>query len=199
MQFIHVFFEQLLGTLVGFIHHTFNFVIDLRRRFFGIIAQMAHIAAQERFAVIAAIGHGAHFPAHAVFRHHRPGDLRSPFNVVAGAGGNIVQGQGFGYTAAKQYHQVFLHFTAGFIRPVFTGQLHGVTARHAAGDDGDFVYRVLGGQVIRDHRMARFVIRRQGLFLVGHHVALLFGAHHHFNGGFFNFLHGNGMQVFPSS
>ena len=70
---------------------------------------------RKRFGVVAAIDDGAQLLAHAVLGDHGPGDLGGALNVVGGAGGDIVQHQRFGHTAAQQDHQLLLHLLLGAV------------------------------------------------------------------------------------
>ncbi len=71
------------------------------------------------------------------------------------------------------------------------GQLHGDAERPAARDDRDLVQRVALGHVHGDQGVARLVVGRELLLLVGHRHRAALGAHQHLVLGVFEIRHGD--------
>ena len=195
LQLIHMLGQDAFRLVICILHQHLDLVVDRGGSLLGIIADMPHVPAEERFAVVRTVLDRSQLVAHAVLGHHGTCDLGSALDVVGGARRDVVQRQGFGHTAAQKHHQVLLHLLAGLIGAVLRRQMHGITARHTARDNRNLMHRVLRGAIVGRHGMAGLVVCRQLLFAVRHHVALLLRAHHNLDRGLFDFRHGDRLQI----
>ena len=79
------------------------------------------------------------------------------------------------------------------------GQGDGHAASRAPGDDGDLMHRVLGGQLVDDHGMARLVVSGELLGVLGDHAAFLLRACDDLHHSLVEVLHGDKPLVCPGS
>ena len=189
--------QDLLGLGVSRRDDGLDLFVNLRSGPLGVVADVAHFLAQERVAVVGAVGDGPQLVAHAVLGHHGTGDLGGPLDVVGCAGGDVIQHQSLGNTAAQQHHQLFPHLVPALVGPVLRGQVHGIATCHTPRDNGDLVDRILGTAVIGGNRMASLVVRGKLLFLFAHDTALLLRTHHHLDSGLLDLFHGDGPMILP--
>ena len=185
--------QNAAGSLVGFVHDIADLVVDLAGHFLAVAAALAQITAQEGLVLVGAVHHGAQTVREAVARYHGPGRLGGALQIVGSAGGNIVQNQLLGHTAAQQADDVFLHSALGDIAGVLIRQIHGIAAGLPAGNNADLMHRIVRGAEIARDGVAALVIGREALFLFGDHMALFLGACHHFDAGFLDLLAGDGF------
>ena len=133
--------------------------------------------------------------AHAPLADHLARDFGGAFDVVAGAGGDVVQENFLGGATAHQDGELRFEEFLGVSVLVVDRQLHGDAESHAARDDGDFVQRVGAGSHGRDESVAGFVISGVPLFLVRQDHGLALDAHEDFVLGHFEIRHGDEFAV----
>src|SRR5699024_9759454 len=106
------------------------------------------VTAQESLSGIVAIYHGAQLLGEAVPGNHAPGSGSGTFQVVGSTGGDIIQNQVLGHTAAQQADNILPHGSAGHIAGILIRQIHGITAGLATGNNADLMNRVVGGAAV---------------------------------------------------
>ena len=157
--------EELLGLLV-----------DDRGDVLGVVAGVAEVAAHERLAVALAELDRAEPLGHAVLRDHRAGQRGGLLDVVAGAGGRVVEDHLLGGPAAEHVGELVEHLRAGLGVLVLVGQHHRVAQGPAARQDRDLVHRV-GARQRRGHQgVAALVVGRDELLLLAHQAGALLRA-----------------------
>ena len=187
--------EQVLGRLIAGVDDIPHLAVDLGGDVFGVVADVVEIAPEEGLALILSVDDRAELFAEAVAGDHALGELGGPLEVVGGAGGDIVEDQRLGDAAAQQGDDLLPHFLAGHVAAVMLRQGEGVAARHAAGDDGDLVDRVLGLAVVGRDGVAALVIGGEPLFLLGDDLGLLFGAGNDLDGRLLDVLLDDGLAA----
>ena len=131
-------------------------VVDLPGDLLRVRLGLFIVTANEHLAA-GRVAHGAEAVGHAVFRRHIACDGGGALDVVGSAGGDIVQPELLGHASAQKRDDGFKHLAARGKRLILGGQADGHTAGRAARDDGDEVHRVLRGQHVHRHRVARLV------------------------------------------
>ena len=146
---------------------------------FGVIARMAHVAAQEDLALLLAVLDRAQPFAHAVLGDHGPGDAGGLLDVVGRAGGGIVEDEFLGSSTTQHVGQLVEHLGAALGVLLLVGQHHGVAQGSPARQDRDLVDRVVARQGRGHDGVSAFVVGRDlALFLV-HDTGALLGARDH--------------------
>ncbi len=161
--------EDLPHFIHRFVDEAAYFFVDFAGGLFAVHAGSAKIGAaagKERRAIAFAEIDAAH-AAHAVIHDHRSGDVAGTFQIVLGAGGNVVERHFFGDRAGQQHLDAAFQFALRHQVAIVFGALHGVAQRRqAAGDDRNFVNRIGIRQAVGDQSVAGFVIG-DALFFVG--------------------------------
>ena len=168
--------QQRLAASVGAVDNVLDLLVDALGHGLGIAAAVAHGAADKDLLLAVVEAEGAQLFAHAVDRHHFPGDLRGALDVVAGAGGNIPQAQLFRHPAAQKGHDPVLHIALGEVGAVLLGKGNGHAACPAPGDNGDLADGILPGQKMHHHGVARLVKGGEPALMLGDDAAALFRA-----------------------
>ena len=84
---VAVALEDLEGLLVGVAQQRLDLLVDRGGGLLGVVARVAHVAAQEGLGVAVAELDRAEALGHAVLGHHRAGQAGRLLDVVAGTGG----------------------------------------------------------------------------------------------------------------
>ena len=95
--------------------HAPDLVVDLARHLVGVVGLGAELAPHEGLVVRAAEDARAELLAHAEAHHHLLGERGHPLEVVGGAGGDLVEDDLFGRTAAERHSQL-LHQLGRVVR-----------------------------------------------------------------------------------
>ena len=93
---VAVALEDLEGLLVGVAEQRLDLLVDRRGASPRVVALVPHVAAQERLGVAVAELDGAEALGHAVLGHHGAGQSGGLLDVVARAGGDVVEDQRLG-------------------------------------------------------------------------------------------------------
>src|SRR5579863_1274121 len=104
--------EDVLGALVAMHNELLHFLVDLDR---GVLAEVAlggEIPSQEDFLLVLAEGQGTQ-ARHPEFAHHAAREFRRLLDVVAGAGGDVVQKHLFGHASAHHDGKLRLEIVLG--------------------------------------------------------------------------------------
>ena len=149
--------QDVLTAPPGLVHHPANLLVDLSRHGLGIAPALTHGPADKHLVVPSLKADRADGFAHAVHRHHLPGDIRGPLDVAARPGGDVPQAQLFRHPAPQQGYNPVLQIALGEEAPVLLRQGDGHASRLAPGDDGNLIYRVVLRQGLHDHGVARLV------------------------------------------
>src|SRR5699024_11392502 len=195
VQLVDVLGQGAPAGLVGLVDDVADLAVDLGGGGLAVALALAEVTAQEGLLLGGAVDHGAQPLGEAVAGDHLAGDAGGLLQVVGRAGGNVVQDQLFGHTAAQAGDDVLKHLALGDVGAVLLRQVHGVAAGLAAGDDGDLVGAGVVRAVEDRHRVARLVVGGQLFLLGGHHTALFLRAGHDLHGGLFDVLHGDGLAA----
>ena len=99
-ELVAVLFEQAVGAVVGLAEDAADFFVDDLRGVFGVVARLAHLAAQERVLLGVAEEDRADALAHAALGDHDPGQPGRPLQVVGDARPTGRRNQPFGGAAA---------------------------------------------------------------------------------------------------
>ncbi len=154
---------------------------------------MRPFAADEHLFAVLADVQRADGLAHAPFADHLAGHLGGALDVVARAGGDVVEHHFFGHAAAQQQHQVVQQVAARIAMAVAFRQLHGHAQGAAARDDGHLVHGVRAGQQLGGKGVARLVVGGDALFLVAQDEAAALLAHQHLVLGVLEVAHVHGV------
>ena len=173
LQLLPALGQNLLAPGQGLVHDPLDFLVNLPGHLLRVSPGLGHGAADEDLAALAAVGDGTQPLAHAVLGDHGPGDLRGLLNVAGRPGGDIPQHQPLRRPAAQADGDPLLQLPLGQIDLVLVGQGDGHAARGPPGDDGNLVDRVLGGQLMDHHGVARLVVGGEPPGLLCHHPAAL--------------------------
>ena len=174
-------FQNVPHLFDRLVDHPPHFFVDFAGRFLAVRPQPLVAAGdgQERRPRALAIAHPAQ-AAHAEVHDHAAGDVGGAFQVVLGAGRDIVKHHFFRDGAGQQHLDPALQFRLGHQEPVALGALQRVAqGRHTARDDGHLVHRVGVGQRAGDQRMSGFVVGDAVLFVVAHHALFLLQPRRH--------------------
>ena len=160
--------EDLEGLLVGVAEQRLDLLVDHRGDLLGVVALVAHVAAQERLGGAVAELDRAEALGHAVLGDHRAGQVGGLLDVVAGTGGDVVEDQRLGGHAAEHVGELVEHLAARLGVLVLVGQHHRVAQRATARQDRDLVHRVGAGQRRGDQGVAALVVGGDQLLLLAH-------------------------------
>ena len=137
--------------------------------------------------------------AHAVHRHHFPGDGGCPLDVAARSGGNVPQAQLLRHPAPQKGHDPVFHIPLGEEGPVLLRQGDGHAPRLPPGNNGDLVHRVVFRQGLHHHGVARLVPGGQLPLVPGDHPAALLRARQDLDLRLVEILHSDIIPVPPGS
>ena len=149
-----------------------HLLVDLVRDLERVVGLVAHRAAEERVALLAAVAHGAEPRAHAVLGDHRARDLGGLVDVGGRARGRLVEHQLLGAASAHREHQPADHLGAGHEALVVLGDDQRVAAGAPARQDRELVDRLQVGHRPRGERVAALVVGGDLLLLLGDDLAL---------------------------
>ena len=121
-------------------------------------------------------GHRPELLGHAVLGDHLARELRGPLDVVAGARGDIADGDRLGHPPAQHHRDLVEHLAPGGEELVLHREREGVAERPSAADDADLVDRIGVGQHVSHERVTRLVVGDDPLLLVGDDAALALRA-----------------------
>ena len=184
--------EDLLAQGGGTVENVLHFLVDDAGGLLGIALGGAEVPADEDAVVGAVVEDGAKAVAHAVAHDHVPGNGAGLLDIPGGAGGDIVQKQLFGHSAAQSHDDAFKHLRLGLeVFQILLGSEQGEAACRAPGDDGDIVHRVHMLQEPAADRVSRLVIGGETAGLFAHLAALLLRAHLDLQDGLVDVLHGD--------
>ena len=125
----------------------------------------------ERVGVVAAERERADLVAHAVFGHHRAGDLRRLLEVVLGPGRDLSEDDLLGHTTSHREGQHVPELRLGRHVPVLERPSHGQTERgRAARYDRHAVHRVEVLAEVSDKGMAHLMRGDADLLTVADHA-----------------------------
>ena len=189
VHFVAVVFDQFTSQSILLINDFAHLHIHLLHGLLRDVGGFGHAAAQEHFAFILCIDHGAERFAHAVFHDHVAGQIGGALEVVARAGGHLLHEHFFGNSATKQHGNLIEHKFFVVAVTVLRRQAHRHAERTATRDDRHLVHRITLGQQAANQRMATLVICGVAALFLGHDHALALWTHEDFVFGFFEVLH----------
>ena len=126
-----------VGRLVRLVDQAADFEVDLARRLLGEVAVLGDFAAEEDLLFLLAEGQRTQ-AAHAVLADHAAGEVGCRLDVIAGAGGHLVEEDLLSHAAAVGHGEAGFEVFAGVVVAI-VGQVDGDAQRHAARNDGDLV------------------------------------------------------------
>ncbi len=173
---VAVLLEDVEGLLVRGGEQLLGLLVDDRGDVLGVVPGVAEVAAQERLVVALAELDRTEPLGHAVLGDHRAGERGRLLDVVAGAGGRVVEDHLLGRAAAHHVGELVEHLRAGLGVLVLVGQHHRVAQRPAARQDRHLVHRVGAGKRRGDQGVAALVVRRDQLLLLAHQAGALLRA-----------------------
>ena len=135
----------------------------------------------------------AHAPAH----NHIAQNLSDTFQIIGGAGRDLVECDFFRHTAAHQDADFGQELRFGNVRAFFLRQRHGIAARLAARYDCHFMNFIRFRHQFGDNRVPRFVVGGDFAFAFAHDVAATFRTVGDFFTRFFEFRHADRLLVLP--
>ena len=191
LQGVPVVRQDLTAAGVGLVDEPLDLFVNERGHFFGVVLGLGHGTADKYFVVSRVKDHVAQPVAHAVAGDHGAGNGGGLLQVVACAGGDIAQHQLFGAPSAQTDGDAVGEVLPGLEGEVLLRQGDGHAARHAPGDDGDLMDRVLAVQRVDDQRVPGFVIGCEIAFPLNDHPAFLLRAGHHFQDRVLKIGHGD--------
>src|SRR6266849_6272713 len=123
-------------TLVAGSHDAPDFLVNVNRCVFRIVAVLRDFAAEEDGFFLFAKGQRPE-RTHPPIADHFPGDLRGAFDVIACPRGDVPEEDLFGGAAAHQHDEGSCEIGLSVGVLVVDGKLHGQSERHAARDNRD--------------------------------------------------------------
>ena len=158
VEHVAVLLQDVERLLVGVGEQLGDLLVDDRGDVLGVVAVVADVAAQERLGVVGAELDRAQPLGHAVLGDHRPGQVGGLLDVVAGAGGRVVEDHLLRRPAAHHVGELVEQLGAGLGVLVLVRQHHRVAEGPAARQDRDLVHRVGAGQRRRDQGVSALVV-----------------------------------------
>ena len=186
--------QQLPGLGVGLVNKAANLGINFQRRLLAEVAMLVDLAAQEDLLFFLAEGKRSQ-AAHAPLANHLASHVRGALNVVAGAGGHLLQEELLAQASAHQHGNACLQIIARVVVTIGLRQLHGQTHGHAARNDRHLVQRIGQGHQGGHNSVACLVEGGDLFFFVGQDHAAALGAHHDLVLGNLQVVHQNGLTV----
>ena len=170
-------------------HNALHFRIHKACRVFAEVLVLNPFAANKNFFAGFADGQRAHGFAHAPLADHLAGHAGDAFDVVGGAGGDIVKNDFFRHAATQQHHQIIAQEGARITVAVFFRQLHGHAQGAATRNDRNLVYRIGTGQQAGSQGVTAFVVGGDALFFLGEDKTAAFAAHENLVLGILEIMH----------
>ena len=170
-----------MRRLVRLFDHPADLVVDLARDLVRVVGLVAHLAAEERHALVAAEHARAELLAHPVAHDHRLRGRGHLLEVVRGAGRHLVEDELLRRAAAERHRQIVHQSRAGRQIAILGRQRDREAERLTAGDDRDLVDRVRVLEVVADEGVAHLVVGRDLPLLLPEQTRLLLrpGEHAH--------------------
>ncbi len=100
-ELVAMSFEQPVSAFVGFAEDPADFLVDKLRGVLGVVARLAHLAAEERVFLGVADEDRPDAVAHSALRDHQPGQPGGPLEVVGDAGREVVEDEALGRPPAQ--------------------------------------------------------------------------------------------------
>ena len=142
VEHVSVFGQDGPSLVVRGLDELADLVVDIAGHLMAVVGLSSHGATQEGIAVLGAVADRAQLGAHAVFGHHRAGDLGGLFDIGDRTGGRLPEHQLLRGAPTHREHQSGDHLRAGHQALVILGHAHRVTSGSPAGQDGDLVDRL---------------------------------------------------------
>ncbi len=199
MQFIHIRLQYFFRLLVTVFNIKTGLFINSIGYSIGIITILGYIPAQENFFTFVAEGDGAQFLRHAIFGDHLAHDAAGPFQIVLGAGADIIENQGFGHPSPQKGSYFVQQIGAGNIVAVFLRQQQGVAPGPPPGYNRNFMQFIGMGKEIADYGMPAFMIGHQLFLFFRHNPGLFLRTGYNPFNRLFHFLHPYGLISPPGS
>src|SRR6266545_3208606 len=174
IQQVTMFLHDGLGARIAFVQQSVDLIVDRIASALGIIALLAYVAAKENHLLLAAERHRPQPLAHAPFLDHAPYKGRRARDVIARAGAQLAEHNGFSRVAGQCFGDRVVELTARHVHSIFGRQEARGAGAQSARNDRDLVHRIVVRQEPRDDRMAALVIRGQLLLARRNHVARAF-------------------------
>ena len=173
--------EDVASGLVGVFDDSADLVIDLAGDLIRVVRFRTHVAAEERLAPIMAEYPGTEPLRHAETHHHLLRSLGDLFEVVRGAGGDLIEYEFLGSPAAQGHGHRLGELGTGGQELVLRRKGDRVAKRLATTDHGDLVDGVTVGKHVADDRVTHLVVGRDLALLLGKDPGLLLrsGDHPH--------------------
>src|SRR5205823_3086342 len=159
VQLVHVLAQDGERKLVRLLDHTADLVVDLARDLLGVVGLGAVVAAEERLVVAAAQHAGAELLAHAEAHDHLLRRRGDPFEVVRGAGRDLVEDDLLRRAPAERHRHLVHQRRARRQIAVLGRQRDRQAERLAARHDRDLVHGVGVLEEVPDQRVAHLVVR----------------------------------------
>ena len=162
------------GILAG--NDRLHLFVDNACGLFGIAVALLKIPAEEH-RTVAAVADRADPVAHTPLGDHLARHLRDALDVVGRTRRNVMNDDLFRDTSAQRHADKVIKFINCHVVIIVLRSGQGVTCRHTAGNDGDFM-NIIGmlAELCKD-RVAGFVICRTLLVCFGHDAALFLRTH----------------------
>ena len=171
--------QHLPGLVVRSLDQPAHLAVDDGGHGLGVVALVAHVAAEEHLPRRAAELDGADLLAHAELRDHLAGQAGRLLDVVRGPGGGVVEHELLRDAPAEQVGELVEHLVARGGVLVLGGQHHRVAEGPPARQDRDLGDRVGVGQRRRHQGVTTLVVGRDEAFLVVHQAGALLRPGHH--------------------
>ena len=166
--------DDLLGLVVAAAEDLHHVLVDIGG---GILGTVDAVAPVQILVAAGGQGHHAELVAHAVERHHIPGQAGGLLDILGRAVGHGVEDHLLGGPAAHEGGDLRQELVPGLEVLVLLRQVQGIPQRPlGVGDNGDLLHG--GGVLLLEghHGVAHLVIGHQPLFELGEHRVLLLRA-----------------------
>ena len=176
VEHVTILDERVVGLLVRGLQQLADLFIDPGSGDVGVVTPPTTAHAHEGLRVAGAELDRAERLGHAVLRDHRAGDLGGLLDVIAGAGGRIVEDHLLGGAATEHVGHLVEQLPTGLRVLVLVGHDHRVAQRATARQDRDLLHGVVAGHRGGDQRVATLVVGGDQQLVVVHQTGLLLRA-----------------------
>src|SRR5712692_8202803 len=167
MELLEIGLEELAGAHRTVRDNALDLGVDEDGRLFAVVLGSRDLAAEEDMLLRFPEGQRPHLVRHAPLADHLARHLRRLLEIIAGAGGLLLDDDFLGRAAAQQngdlVDQVLLRVAVAIVRRQLHGEAEGTPAR----DDGHLVERIGARQEVGHEGMAALVIGGGALLGLG--------------------------------
>src|SRR2546426_4108796 len=197
VELLEIGIEELAGARRAVGHDTLDLGIDEDGRLLAVVLGSRDLATEKDVLLGLAEGQRTHLVGHAPLADHLARHLCGLLEVIARAGGLLLEHDLLRRPAAQENGDLVDQVFLGVAVPIVGGQLHGDAERAPPRHDGDLVEGIGARQEIGHERMAALVIGGGALLGLGDDHGAPLHAHQHLVLGVLEVDHLHDLLVLP--